>query len=66
MADSDGTLEERISALEKLFKLHLGPNLAASSMNIPHMDTATGTDLTALTVRVAALETALSGAGRYL
>ncbi len=66
MADSDGSLEERVAALEKWMKLHLGPNLAVTSMNIPHADTATDTDLTALTVRVAALEAANNGAGRYL
>lgn len=67
MADSDGSLEDRVAALEKALLYHLGPAMAASSMNIPHTNTATSADLTTLTARVAALEAGgITGAGRYL
>lgn len=71
MADSDGTIEERVAAIEKWIKLHLGPNLAASSMNVPHPGIAS--DATTLAARVTVLETSIVAAqaaiitsGRYM
>lgn len=58
MADSDGTLDERVAALEKWMKLHLGPNLAASSMNIPHPGI--DSDATTLAARVTVLEASVA------
>lgn len=60
MADPLADLADRVELLEKLFQTHLGPARAATSMNIPHQDVATGTDLTALTVRVVTLETSVA------
>lgn len=67
-------LESRVALLEKNFRTHLGPNLGASSLNIPHPQlasldsrvTALETALTALTVIVTANTAAIRTAGRYL
>lgn len=60
MADDLTSLADRIDLLEKVFKNHLGPNFAASSMNIPHPGV--DTTITALTARVATLESQMTTA----
>lgn len=56
MPDVATDILQRIELLEKQFQFHLGPARAATSLNIPHQDVASGTDLATLTARVDLLE----------
>lgn len=59
-SDADiAQLIQRVNDLEKWKAEHLGPKKGASSLNIPHTNTATGVDM-------AAAQSAIQTIGRYL
>lgn len=60
-----------LDAINKLFREHLGPQLAASSLNIPHPGlfadiTAINTALATIQAQITALQSQANTAGRYM